>query len=237
MRWALIVTWVVLWAAVAQAADAPPAPATSNAPIWGAVGVLGAALVTGIVALVVQFKQLSAKDRADQQTASAEWRQRQRELALKIVETIATDPRAARRFAVGLVKVEHVSYMPEGMPGNQRGETKFIPVNSRVTVGRDKANDIYLSEELLTEDQNRELSRYHCGFVANQENVVLEDYNSTNGTFVASPSGTEILEVNGIETRFSPIISPQILADRDLIWVGPFLLRYVQLKANATLSQ
>jgi len=237
MRWASIVTWVILWAAVAQAADAPPAPATSNAPMWGAVGVLGAALLTGIAALVVQFMQLSAKARAEQQTAIAEWRQRQRELALKIVETIAANRGEARRFAVGLVKVEHVSYLQEGNSSNQRGETRFIPVNSRITVGRDAENDIHLSEELLTADQNRELSRYHCGFVANQENVVLEDYNSTNGTLVASPSGTEILEVNGIETRFSAISSPQILADRDLIWVGPFVLRFVQLKANETLIQ
>ncbi len=117
------------------------------------------------------------------------------------------------------------------------GETRFIPVNSRITVGRDAENDIHLFEELLTIDQNRELSRYHCGFVANQGNVVLEDYNSVNGTFVASPSGTEILEVNGIETRFAPIISAQKLADRDLIWVGPFVLRFVQLRANATLIQ
>jgi hypothetical protein len=177
--------------------------------------------------------------RLQKTTAETERNQRQRELALKIVDTIATDESAARRFAVGLVKIEKVGYTEEQhKQSNERGKVYFIPVNSRITVGRDPANDITLHDpNLKTNDQdhNLELSRFQCGFVADQYNVVVEDFASANGTLVSDPNGNESININGNLLKFTNVRRQQ-LTDGDLVWVAPFVLRFVKLQENKILQ-
>src|SRR5664279_1336552 len=127
-------------------------------------GVVASVLVSVIVA------KISARD-----AVRSEQTKRQSELALKISDIVSSKDEdlrkaAMRRFAVAVVKVTQ--------PKNNKeyGMVYFIPMNSRVTVGRDKDNDIVLDLE------ERYLSRWHCGFLSDQRNVWIEDYKSTNGT-------------------------------------------------------
>ena len=116
---------------------------------------------------------------------------------------------AFRRFAVAIVKVveptDHV----------EAGKVYFIPMNSRVTVGRSDDNDI-----VLTDDENY-LSRWHCGFIADQHSVWIDDYESLNGT----------------EVRGSKITASHLLESGDEIGLGPFKLHYRAIRENTILSQ
>jgi hypothetical protein len=108
-------------------------------------------------------------------TVRLEHAKRQSELALKISDMVSAkdeDQRRAamRRFAVAVVKV----VQPE--KHEEFGKVYFIPMNSRVTVGRHEDNDIVL------QDSGNYLSRWHCGFISDQRNVWIEDYKSKNGT-------------------------------------------------------
>jgi pSer/pThr/pTyr-binding forkhead associated (FHA) protein len=174
---------------------------------------------------------------AQEKTAESERKQRQQELALKIVDTVAKDRSAARRFAIGLVKVEKVGDTEEENRSNERGRVYFLPINSRVTVGRDpdNDNDIPLREDKLG-DRNRELSRFQCGFVADEHTVVVEDFASANDTLISDPSGSETRKIGGAQVKFK-VVQRQQLKDRDLIWVGPFVLRFVKLQENKILAQ
>jgi pSer/pThr/pTyr-binding forkhead associated (FHA) protein len=173
-------------------------------------------------------------------TAEAERKQRQRELALKIVDTIGTDRTAARRFAIGLVKIEKVGHTEaQHKQSEERGKVYFLPVNSRVTVGRDSENDIILHDPSLKigdQDHNRELSRFQCGFVADEYNVVVEDFASKNGTLVSDPNGNKRMNIGGREVKFVAVQRRE-LSDGDLIWVAPFVLRFVKLQENKILLQ
>ena len=114
-----------------------------------------------------------------------------------------------RRFAIGVVKV----VKPEKHP--ETGKVFFIPMNSRVTVGREDDNDIVL------QDTQNYASRWHCGFIADQTNVWLEDYIAKNPTLLGG------VEIN----------QPHLLQDGDIISIGPFELRFKKIKENSILSQ
>jgi hypothetical protein len=219
-----------------DAATPESAGSSSSAPIWPAL-VTAIATMIGLIMSLIYNGSMARK--LQNTTAMAEQKHRQRELALKIVDTIATDRTAARRFAIGLVKVERVGYTEEQQQSDVRGMVYFIPVNSRFTVGRDSANDIVLYDKNLKTgdmDHNRELSRFQCGFVADQHNVVVEDFASANGTLVSDSNGEESMNINGSEVKFAAVRSRQ-LTDGDRILVAPFVLRFVKLQENKILLQ
>ena len=60
--------------------------------------------------------------------------------------------------------------------GMGKGQICFIPINSRVTLGRNDDNDITFPDD--------NISRYHCGFVSEGGDVYIEDYRSLNGTML-----------------------------------------------------
>ena len=114
-----------------------------------------------------------------------------------------------RRFAVGIIKVVAPKNHTEW------GKVHFIPMNARVTVGRSEDNDIVLM------DDKESLSRWHCGFIANQHSVWIDDYKSLNGTKV----------------RGQIISGSQLLHDEDEIVVGPYKLHFRKIQENTILSQ
>jgi cell division protein FtsL len=130
---------------------------------------LMAAISAAIAVIVARYQAI--------RTTRQQIEVRQRDLSIEVTKLLldgGTAKAAARRFAVGVAKV----MVAEN--GSEKGWTLFIPINSRVTVGRDSSNDIALS--------GPGVSRFHCGLVSDGEHVVIEDYCSTNGT-----------KVNGIE--------------------------------------
>ncbi len=127
---------------------------------------LATALGSALIAFVVAHVQAG-------RTARREVGVRQRDLSIEVTKLLlnqATAQAAARRFAVGVAKITVDAL------GNDKGKILFIPINSRVTIGRDSSNDICLGGDTL--------SRFHCGLVSEGERVFLEDYCSTNGTRV-----------------------------------------------------
>jgi pSer/pThr/pTyr-binding forkhead associated (FHA) protein len=114
-----------------------------------------------------------------------------------------------RRFAVGVIKVVEPPNHPEA------GKVYFIPMNARVTVGRSEDNDIVLS------DKNDWLSRWHCGLIADQNSVWIDDFISKNGTKIGSER----------------ISTPYLLKTGDEIVLGPFKLRFQKIQENTILSQ
>jgi hypothetical protein len=149
-----------------------------------------------------------------QNTVRLEQAKRQSELALKISELVSAPDKgqrvaAMRRYAVAVVKIV------QPVDHSERGMVYFIPMNSRITVGRADENDIVLKDE-----QNF-LSRWHCGFIADQKRVWIDDYKSTNGT-----------RLRGIE-----ITEPQELKNDDEIEIGPYRLHFRIIKENTILSQ
>jgi hypothetical protein len=149
-----------------------------------------------------------------QNTVRSEHAKRQAELGLKISELVSTkeeDARrsAMRRFAVGIIKVMAPTQHPEC------GNVYFVPMNSRITVGRSDDNDI-----VLKDDENI-LSRWHCGFIADQHKVWIDDYKSTNGT-----------KVNGAYIK-----KPFRLASEDDITIGPYRMHFRSIRENTILTQ
>jgi hypothetical protein len=188
--------------AEAQAPSSPSVPNTAAA-IIALVGVILSAIVSAALAW------LTARN-----TIRSEHSKRQSELALKISDLVSAqdaDARRAamRRFAVGIVKVVEPKNHPE------QGKVHFIPMNSRVTVGRSDDNDIVLK------DKENSLSRWHCGFIANQHSVWIDDYKSLNGTNVGG----------------QPISGSRALNTEDQIEIGPYKLHFRIIGQNTILSQ
>ncbi|HEY1224914.1 MAG TPA: FHA domain-containing protein [Brevundimonas sp.] len=100
-------------------------------------------------------------------------KERHGRLSMEISMAIANEPGIARRFAIGVIKVEMFGENEEA-----RGEIRFVPLNARITVGRDASN------EFILQDIKRVVSRMHCGFVSDGKRVYVEDYGSVNGTSV-----------------------------------------------------
>lgn len=206
-RWLLSLTAasIAMWLAVG--ADAQPLSSadakTSGTDIAGALIALCGVVVSAAVAWITA-----------RTTVRSEQAKRQTELALKI-SGLVSEPdeelrRAARRrFALAIVKV----IKPEGHP--EGGKVHFIPMNTRITVGRAEDNDIVLDDEKQT------LSRWHCGFIADQHHVWIDDYMSLNGTKVAG---------DAIETS-------RMLISGQIIEIGQYKLEYRAIRENTILSQ
>lgn len=156
----------------------------------------GSVIVSSAVAWNVA--RLSAK-----QALATERTRRQGDLALKISEMVSTEPETARRFAIAVMKIIDGPI--------DVGMVFFVPVNSRITVGRDPENDI-----ALTDDDT--LSRFQCGFVSEEDEVCVEDYVSTNGTFVNAKR-----------------INVQSLADGDRIVMGRYEFLFKKVHRNRML--
>jgi hypothetical protein len=179
----------------------------SDPKVEAAVIALIGVIVSAIVSLILAWFAARA-------AVKSEHAKRQSELALKISDMVSaadeTSRRSAmRRFAVGLVKImgpeKHAEY----------GNVYFIPMNSRVTVGRSDDKDIVLT------DKDVWLSRWHCGFISDQQRVWLDDYKSSNGT-----------EVGG-----QKISGSRELKSGDEISLGPFKLHYQAIHPNTILAQ
>jgi hypothetical protein len=192
-------------------AQTPASSAPGSTSIWPAViavcGVIFSAIFSAIISYVLA--KITATN-----TVKAENLKRQSELALKISDLVSASDQdarrsAMRRFAVAIVRVIE----PEGR--KEHGMVYFIPMNSRVTVGRSDDNDIVLSADA------RALSRWHCGFIADQHSVWIDDYKSLNGTLV-----------NG-----TAISGSRLLNNDDVIEVGPFKLHFKAIRENTILSQ
>jgi hypothetical protein len=78
---------------------------------------------------------------------------------------------------------------------------KFVTEKKRVTIGRTADNDIVL--------ENRAISRRHAIIEFNEENAIIMDNESLNGTFVNSRK-----------------INEEILKDNDTITIGKYSLVY-----------
>jgi hypothetical protein len=177
------------------------------AAVFTLAGVIFSAIVSAGISLVLAW--FTAKG-----AVNTELKKRQNELALKISDLVSaenerTKQAAMRRFAVGMVKIVE----PEGHPEN--GKVYFIPMNARITVGRSEDNDIVLK------DDNNWLSRWQCGFIADQKSVWIDDFISKNGTMVGSQA----------------IATSHLLSSGDEIVLGPFKLRFQRIRENTILSQ
>jgi hypothetical protein len=202
----MAVTTVASLGAAAQTSGSTSSELSDPKIVAAIIAFIGV-VVSAIVSLILAWFAAHAAVRS-------EHAKRQSELALKISDMVSaadeTSRRSAmRRFAVGLVKIvgpeKHEEY----------GNVHFIPMNSRVTVGRSGDNDIVLT------DKDVSLSRWHCGFISDQHRVWLDDYKSSNGTKVGGQK----------------ISGSQELKSGDEITLGPFKLHYQAIHPNTILAQ
>lgn len=175
----------------------------ASSPILVAIIALGGVAISSYVAWLTATR-----------TVLADRIKRQSDLTLKLADLIASDNpdirlSAYRRFAIGIIKVIE----PEDH--DAAGLVYFMPMNTRVTVGRHEDNDIVL------EGAHIAVSRWHCGFIASDCQVWVDDYLSTNGTIV----NEQIVE------------GPTQLRDGDVIEITPFKLKYRAIKGNPFLSR
>jgi hypothetical protein len=201
------ITVVAVATGASLGAAAQTSASTSSGLSDPAITALIGVIVSAVVSLILAWF-------AAQAAVRSEHAKRQSELALKISDMVSaaddTSRRSAmRRFAVGLVKIvgpeKHEEY----------GNVHFIPMNSRVTVGRSDDNDIVLT------DKDVSLSRWHCGFISDQQRVWLDDFKSSNGTKVGGQK----------------ISGSQELKSGDEITLGPFKLHYQTIHPNTILAQ
>jgi|SRR5579871_444877 len=210
--WRIAVAVVVLILLPETAgAQSPAPPVPSSTAIWAAVVAVCGVIFSTVFSAIISY--VLAKTTATN-TVKAENLKRQSELALKISDLVSASDRdarrsAMRRFAVAIVRVVE----PAG--SKEAGMVYFIPMNSRITVGRSDDNDIVLSADA------RALSRWHCGFIADQHSVWIDDYKSLNETLV-----------NG-----TAISGSRLLNSDDVIEGGPFKLHFKMIRQNTILSQ
>jgi len=107
--------------------------------------------------------------------------------------------------------IEHTQIGPE-MRAVLRWELQeekrdlFLKANETAQIGRDRDNDLYLNDELI--------SRHHALIAWKEDGFVLKDLGSTNGTLV-----------NGEKIDF-----PRQLIDGDNIQIGDIALKYHELR-------
>lgn len=150
------------------------------------VAALIAAAGVVISALIAYFGSRSVARRSAEQAIASESRKRQSDLALQVTTLLSEKPeiarQAARRFAVGVIKVYGLRLeggaIDEDRDFEGKGQLCFVPINGRVTVGRRSDNDIQFTSS------RTDVSRYHCGFISEGRDVFVEDYRSLTGTKV-----------------------------------------------------
>jgi hypothetical protein len=175
--------------------------------LWTALAALLGVAITAVGTGIVSW-------RVAQRAARGEYDRRQSELALQISEIVSSEEpqvrqAAMRRFAVAVLRVKR----PSGHAA--AGSVFFVPMNSRITIGRDDSNDV-----VLKDDKNY-LSRWHCGLMANSHDVWIDDYESTNGTAV----------------NRNPVFRSRHLQDNDVIHIGPYEIVFREICRNEILSK
>jgi pSer/pThr/pTyr-binding forkhead associated (FHA) protein len=86
--------------------------------------------------------------------------------------------------------------MPYGIrvcTGLEEGELYPLFENREITLGRSPTNNVFV--------RDRNVSRVHCQIVATEDNVILTDLQSTNGTFVNGERESEVELRPGDEIR------------------------------------
>ena len=175
------------------------------------LNVLLPAVISAGVAVLGLFFTWDQAQRSALRTAQHDFATRQAELAVTVSKMISENKDAARRFAIGIIK-----FAPADANREQAGIVHYIPLNSRVTLGRDPKNDLILP------DPDRYVSRFHFGLVSELEDVYIEDYLSRNGTWVNGlkivPGQSQKLRAGDkitagkFEMEFQPVHRSTILA-------------------------
>lgn len=167
-----------------------------------AVNAVVSALTAVVVALVThlltraqdrqKYEREVAEKRAEHEREVAEKRtEHERDVAAKVAALNSVDPSRTRigalQFAVGCFKVE--------IAGEGKREPVFLPLGSRITLGRSAENHIRIDEPYI--------SLTHAAFRSVMGQVFVEPLAPSNG-----------LEVNG-----KVVDKPRILATGDMITV------------------
>ncbi len=136
-------------------------------------------------------------------TRSQERRKHERDVAAKLAELKSTERSETMLMAV---QYGHSCFIIES-PDRTERERVFLPIGSRITLGRDQGNHIVLNDASI--------SKIHAAFRAHGSSVYVEPLAPTNG-----------LAVNG-----DPITQPHKLAVGDVITVpgAPFRIMFVPL--------
>ena len=123
-----------------------------------------------------------------------------REFAIKYAEVQATDNARAQKMAIQFA----IGVLIRNPEAEDR-ERIFIPPNCRLIAGRANDNPIQIDD--------RSVSRHHCAFDADDENVFVEELGSQNATIVNGDmlKGRRKLEAG------------------DMITIGPIQFRFHQL--------
>lgn len=107
------------------------------------------------------------------------------------------------------METEDTVACPKLILASPRGNGKVVVLVRKITtIGRTAINDLVLPSELV--------SRRHAVLLCDGPNVTIRDLGSRNGTLV-----------NGHRVK------TQVLADRDMIEIGDFLVRYLGLANGA----
>jgi VWFA-related protein len=184
----------------AASAPAPPLPWYKNIPVWG-YAVAGGLLLLIIILVVVLRKKKAARLAAE----AAERKQRQAEEVARSKK--AAEEAAAKAAAEKKRLDEQNTVRMPAPPGlkmklavlGSGGETREygISLSSRAFVGRSSDCDLAISDDT-------EISKKHCELVLEGGYVLINDLNSTNGTFV-----------NGV-----PVKTGHRLKSGDLVMLG-----------------
>jgi len=157
--------------------------------VSGALFTTGLAVVASVITAFVTARL----------QASAELRKWQQDIKLSYAQAASTDVELARQiatqFAIGFVKF---------IDTDDR-KRFFIPANIRMTLGRDPACDIVISDSRA--------SWKHSSLQSDNAAVYVEDFGTTNGTFVN-------------DKRVDKKVR---LADKDIIRIGDMRLQYWSL--------
>lgn len=126
-------------------------------------------LVSAGVGVVTSVITAYITTRLKMREEKEKWR---REFALKYAEVQATDAARAQRmaaqFAIGVLIFKQSE--------TSERERIFVPPNCQLVAGRSSENPIYIA------DPN--ISKHHCAFNADDENVYVVDLGSTNASYL-----------------------------------------------------
>lgn len=156
-----------------------------------AVG-LAASVVTAVVTHVLtRARERKKHEREVAEKLAEERRRLEREIAAKLADLNSADPDVTRAVAM---QFAHACFIVEP-PGGAERERVFLPMGSRITLGRSGENQIRIDDA--------HLSRVHASFRAQGLSVHIEPLDPTCG-----------VEVNG-----APITEPTELGLGDVITV------------------
>ena len=125
-------------------------------------------IVSAVVGIVTSAITAYVTTRLRMKEEKEKWR---REFAVKFAEAQATDNAHAQKIAVQFA----IGVLIKN-PESEEREKIFVPPNCRLIAGRDPANPIHTND--------RQTSRHHCAFDADDQDVYIEELGSVNGAYV-----------------------------------------------------